>query len=223
MFPPNMILNIEFLLAQLPAVGALESRRFVTIILIVGGNSALWWVALPTPRTQIPLGVFGNKLSASVVPSERLLRVPIHRLHVKIRWKTNKLLNSVRDLKILSIFLYFIIYLMTCVRKLKWKLTKISLYLFTINIINFPRKGPAESTAEAFLSLSRRPRRKNASACSACTRRNCTAICKNSKDTRPAALCPRRLDECAVLASPSSSSCNSNPDIDTASRSMGNS
>lgn len=50
---PDMVLYIELLFAKHAAVGALETRRLATIVLVMGRDSALRRVALAAARTLV--------------------------------------------------------------------------------------------------------------------------------------------------------------------------
>lgn len=52
MLVPNVILDVELLLAKLAAVRALEARRFAAVVLEVGRDGALRGVALTAARTR---------------------------------------------------------------------------------------------------------------------------------------------------------------------------
>jgi len=49
---PNVILDVELLLAKLAAVRALEARRFAAVVLEVGRDGALRGVALTASGTR---------------------------------------------------------------------------------------------------------------------------------------------------------------------------
>lgn len=54
MLVPYVILDVELFLAQLAAIGALETRRFAAIVLEVGRHRALGRVTLSATRTREP-------------------------------------------------------------------------------------------------------------------------------------------------------------------------
>ena len=51
---PYVVLDVELLLAQLAAVGALEARRLPAVVFEVGRDGALRRVRLPTPGAGEP-------------------------------------------------------------------------------------------------------------------------------------------------------------------------